>query len=98
MFEARLKPPAAAVSFTIDGKPHEAPDGVTVAEALLLAGCGQTRLSPVGGQPRAPYCMMGVCFECLVTIDGVAGRQGCMVRLRDGMSVVRQTGKVKLAP
>ena len=98
MFKAKLKPASGKVAFTIDGKPHEAPDGVTIAEAMLLAGLDHTRLSPVGKQPRAPYCMMGICFECLVTIDGVAGRQGCMVRLREGMAIVRQTGKVKLAP
>ena len=98
MFEARLKAEAEELSFTIDGKKHSAPDGVTVAEAMLLAGLDHTRLSPVGRQPRAPYCMMGVCFECLVTIDGVTGRQGCMVRLKDGMQITRQMGKVRLVP
>ena len=35
--------------------------------------------TPVTGAPRAPYCLMGVCFDCLVTIDGVGNRQGCLV-------------------
>ena len=36
--------------------------------------------------------MMGVCFDCLVTIDGVGNRQGCLVRVRDGMAVETQQG------
>jgi len=37
--------------------------------------------------------MMGVCFECLVTIDGVGNRQGCLVPVREGMRVELQHGK-----
>jgi hypothetical protein len=40
--------------------------------------------------------MMGVCFDCLVTIDGVGNRQGCLVRVRDGMQVGIQLGKCEL--
>jgi predicted molibdopterin-dependent oxidoreductase YjgC len=36
--------------------------------------------------------MMGVCFDCLVEIDGVANRQACMIEVRDGMRVKRQLG------
>jgi sarcosine oxidase subunit alpha len=37
--------------------------------------------------------MMGVCFECLVTVDGVGNRQACLVHVREGMTVERQHGK-----
>ncbi len=67
------------VAFTIDGRSATARAGDTVAAALLAAGVEVCRTTPVSGAPRAPYCMMGVCFECLVTIDGVANRQGCLV-------------------
>jgi sarcosine oxidase subunit alpha len=36
---------------------------------------------------------MGVCFDCLVTVDGVGSRQGCLVPVRDGMTVETQLGK-----
>ena len=49
--------------------------GDTVAAALLAAGVDHCRTTPVTGAPRAPYCLMGVCFDCLVTIDGVGSRQ-----------------------
>lgn len=85
-----------SVEFTLDGEPVMARVGDTVATALLVAGAGATRTTPVSGAPRAPYCMMGVCFECLVVIDGVADRQACMVKVRPGMQVRRQTGGAEL--
>ncbi|RDJ93162.1 (2Fe-2S)-binding protein, partial [Lacticaseibacillus rhamnosus] len=50
----------------------------------------------VQGASRAPYCMMGACFDCLVTIDGVGNRQGCMVKVVSGMRVDTQHGKREL--
>ena len=47
----------------------------------------------MSGKPRAPYCLMGVCFDCLVTIDGVGSRQACLVPVREGMAVETQQGK-----
>jgi hypothetical protein len=66
--------------------------GDTVAAALLLAGVDHLRATPVSGAPRAPYCMMGVCFDCLVVIDGVGSRRACLTRAREGMRVERQRG------
>ena len=86
---------AEGVAFTIDGKRHTGRPGDTVAAALLAAGVETCRTSAVGGVPRAPYCMMGVCFECLVTIDGVGNRQGCLVPLVEGMRVETQIGHGK---
>jgi predicted molibdopterin-dependent oxidoreductase YjgC len=84
------------VSLTIDGKPVDARLGDTVAAALLAAGFDHCRTTPVSGAPRSPYCMMGVCFECLVTIDGLGNRQGCLVPVREGMRVELQVGKREL--
>lgn len=75
------------VRFTFDGRDMEAREGDSVAAALFAAGSGLTRRSAVSGEPRAPYCMMGVCFECLAEIDGVPNRQACMVQVRPGMTV-----------
>ena len=75
---------------TVDGQEVSVPTGETVAAALMLMGQSQLRSSVVSGSARAPYCLMGVCFECLVTIDGVRNRQACMVQVVDGMVVERQ--------
>lgn len=94
----RLPSEAAAPTFrvTVDGVAVELRPGETVAAALFLAGHKAGRTTPVSGAPRGPYCMMGVCFDCLVEIDGEGNRQACMVEARDGMVVKRQMGARKL--
>ena len=82
----------AVVTLDLDGTPIAAREGDSVAAAMLAAGVGHTRTTPVGGRLRLPYCMMGVCFDCLMEIDGVPNRQACMVRVRDGMKLRRQDG------
>ncbi len=86
------------LTITIDGEPVVVPQGVTVAAALLLAGIGQTRTTPVSGAPRSAYCHIGVCFECLVEIDGDPNCQGCRVLVHDGMAVRLLHGARDLAP
>jgi len=89
----RLADAGTAVALTVDGKPVRARSGDTVAAALLSAGIEHCRTTPVTGAPRAPYCLMGVCFDCLVTIDGVGSRQACLVPVQEGMKVETQQGK-----
>jgi sarcosine oxidase subunit alpha len=78
------------IEVTIDGRAEKVRAGDTVAAALLSAGVLANRVSDVSGAPRAPYCMMGVCFECLVTVDGVGNRQGCLIPVRAGMRIETQ--------
>ena len=92
---SRLPDPAGGpevVTLRFEGRDIAARRGDSVAAALLVANVGATRTTPVSGAPRAPYCMMGVCFDCLMVIDGVADRQACMVEVADGMRVARQQG------
>jgi sarcosine oxidase subunit alpha len=84
---------AMAVEMEIDGKVVRARVGDTVAAAMLAAGIDHSRTTPVSAAPRAPYCLMGVCFDCLVTIDGIGNRQACLVPVRDGMRIETQQGK-----
>jgi len=94
---ARREGAGAKVTLSFEGQTVEALEGDSVAAALLLAGAGATRTTPRTGAPRAAYCMMGVCFDCLMVIDGEANRQACMVPVRDGMRVERQKGTGDLA-
>lgn len=84
------------VTITFEGKAMTVPAGVSVAAALLVGGVQDFRSSAVSQAPRAPYCMMGVCFECLVEIDSVPARQSCIVTVQDGMQVRRQLGAASL--
>ena len=80
------------VSLKVDGQPIAACAGDTVASAMLAAGLDRFRTTPVTESPRAPYCLMGVCFDCLVEIDGLPNQQACMVRVRDGMEIKAMAG------
>ena len=81
----------------MDG-PVVARRGDTVAAALLACGQLAFRATVVSGAARGPYCMMGVCFDCLVTIDGHPNQQACMVRVHDGMRIESQQGAARIAP
>lgn len=80
----------AMVAIRFNGRPLEIPAGPSLAASLMAAGVRRFRRSPISGKSRAPYCMMGVCFECLLEIDGVPNRQGCFVSVRAGMNVRTQ--------
>ena len=80
------------IRFTYEGRDIVARAGDSVAAALLAAGETALRETPVSAAPRAPYCMMGVCFDCLVEIDGVGNRQACLTPAANGMQVRRQHG------
>lgn len=80
------------VTVYVDGRAVSVGANESAAAAAMLAGLGYTRTSPITAEPRAPYCMMGVCFECLMVIDGRPSRQACMVKVRAGMRIERQLG------
>lgn len=80
------------VPFNYEGRDIVARPGDMVATALLAAGETGLRATPVSAAPRAPYCMMGVCFDCLMEIDGVGNRQACLTPVAPGMQVRRQRG------
>ena len=88
----QLEPPAEEIRFDYEGRAITARPGDTVAAALMAAGETALRMTAVSNSPRAPYCMMGVCFECLMEIDGVGNRQACLTPVAEGMQVRRQRG------
>jgi len=88
----RLEATAPEVRFDYEGRTIVARPGDSVAAALLAAGETTLRATSVSNTPRAPYCMMGVCFECLMEIDGVGNRQACLTPVIEGMQVRRQRG------
>lgn len=89
---------AKGVTLTIEGKRITAPAGSSVAAAMLTAGFDHVRTTPVSGARRAPFCMMGTCFDCLVEIDGAPNRQACQTTVRQGMRVKLQHDARKIRP
>jgi predicted molibdopterin-dependent oxidoreductase YjgC len=98
MFRRLPDAAVAVVTISVDGHSVPARAGDSVASALLAAGFGVFRTTAVSGASRGPYCMMGVCFECLVAIDGVGSRQACLVPVRDGMRIETQRGRRPVEP
>ena len=89
---------AETVRFRFEGREILAAEGDTVAAALLAAGVTAFRSAVVSGQPRAPFCMIGNCFDCLLEIDGEPNRQSCRELVRKGMEVHFQDGIRAAAP
>jgi predicted molibdopterin-dependent oxidoreductase YjgC len=86
------------LTLTIDGQPVAAEPGESVAAVLLRQQTPTSRSTPVHGSLRAPYCMMGVCFDCLAVVDGVASTQSCLATVCEGMRVERQFGRPSVMP
>jgi predicted molibdopterin-dependent oxidoreductase YjgC len=97
MFRRRPDADPATIAVIVEGRTALVPPGASAAAAVLVAGFRHIRETPVEGRERSPYCMMGICFDCLVEIDGVPNRQACMVPVADGMKVRRQHGAREVA-
>ncbi len=74
------------IEIEVNGRALRVPAGVSLAAALLNAGETAFRDS-VTGAPRGPLCGMGTCYECRVSVDGVAHRRACLETVRPGMRV-----------
>lgn len=77
----------ASAIISIDGVEVAAEAGEPLAAVLLRLPPFTSRRTPISGSARAPYCMMGACFECLAEIDGVTSTRSCLARVRTGMTV-----------
>lgn len=83
------------IQFTLDGEAQVAVACISVAAAVLSIR-PTSRHSVISGEKRGPYCMMGICFDCLMRIDGVPNRQTCQVILQAGMQISTQIGSASL--
>lgn len=84
---------AQTLTVIVNGKAVSVPQGFTAAAAMLVHGESATRTTPLSGEGRAPYCMMGVCFECLMEVNGEPNQQACLITVSEGMRINRQHGK-----
>lgn len=85
-------PVSERVSITFEGQTLEVHATDTVIAAVLAAGAGYNRTTHHSCSQRAAYCHMGVCYECLMEIDGIPNQQACKIQVREGMVVNRQYG------
>ncbi|MBV8090043.1 MAG: (2Fe-2S)-binding protein, partial [Alphaproteobacteria bacterium] len=92
MFRRRPEGREADIPVVVEGRTVMVPTGASAAAAVLAAGFANIRRTSVEGRERGPYCMIGVCCDCLAEIDGVPNCQSCMLEVRPGMEIRRQAG------
>lgn len=79
-------------TFTFDGAPIHFRPGQSVGAALIAAGIRSWRTTRVHASPRGLFCGIGVCFDCLVTIDGAPNQRACRAPAAEGIAVTTQEG------
>jgi len=80
------------IEFTFDGENISAITGQSVAAALLAANQHALRKTRFNNNERGVFCGIGVCFDCLVVIDGITNQRACLIEARPGMKVQTQVG------
>ncbi len=79
-------------NFTFDGRPVRFRPGQSLGAALTAAGIRSWRTTRTGGRPRGLFCGIGVCFDCLLVVDGRPNERACLVPAATGMRVASQEG------
>ena len=80
------------IEFTFDGEKIDAITGQSVAAALLAANQRTLRKTRFNNNYRGVFCGIGVCFDCLVVIDGITNQRACLIEAKPGMKVQSQVG------
>ena len=80
------------IEFTFDGESINAITGQSVAAALLAANQRALRKTRFNNKDRGVFCGIGVCFDCLVVIDGITNQRACLIEAKPGMKVQTQVG------
>lgn len=75
------------VMISVNGKKIAAYKGETILAALLAAGYKTLKRSPIAHDPRGALCGMGVCFECIVTVNGIPNTRSCMTEVENDMEI-----------
>lgn len=81
-----------AVRFVFEGRTIEAAPGETIGVALMASATLVLRTTERLGEGRGLFCNMGICFECLVEVDGRPNVRACQTVAQPGMRVQRQHG------
>jgi len=84
--------PRPQVHITVDGAGRPAPAGSSIAAAFVASGQPGWRETRRHGEPRGLGCGMGVCFDCLVTVNGTRGVRACLTDVRDGDVITTEKG------
>ena len=76
------------ITFTFNGNPIQCEEGQSIAAALIHSDQRELRKTRFSDEPRSIFCGIGICFDCVVVINGVANQRSCLIEAHDGMKVV----------
>lgn len=79
-------------TFDFDGRSIGFEPGQSIGAALTAAGVRSWRTTRLAGRPRGLFCGIGICFDCLVVVDGRPNERACLTPASDGASVTTQEG------
>ncbi|MGD8632139.1 MAG: (2Fe-2S)-binding protein [Anaerolineales bacterium] len=82
----RVEATESNLNIRIDQKEFTVPAGSSVAAAVIASGIRIFRHTD-DGEARSFFCGMGVCYECLLTINGSPHQRACMTLVEDGMQI-----------
>jgi hypothetical protein len=83
-------PARREVTFTFNGKSFMGVEGQSIAAALMATGVRELRKTRFDEEPRLIFCGIGICFDCVVVVDGVANQRACLVEIADGAKIESQ--------
>ena len=76
------------ISFTFNGDNYEGAQGQSIAAALMASGVRELRTTRFHNEPRLIFCGIGVCFDCVVVVNGVANQRACLVEIQQDDQIV----------
>jgi predicted molibdopterin-dependent oxidoreductase YjgC len=79
-------------TFAFDGREIVAAPGQSIGAALIAAGYRSWRTTRHTGAPRGVFCGIGICFDCLVVVNGRPNQRACLAEARQGDEVTPQEG------
>jgi aerobic-type carbon monoxide dehydrogenase small subunit (CoxS/CutS family) len=83
-------PAKREVTFTFNGENFKGVEGQSIAAALMATGIRELRKTRFDEEPRLIFCGIGICFDCVVVVDGIANQRACLVEIVDGAKIESQ--------
>ena len=83
--------PRKTVIIHVNGQPIEAKEGEPIASALIAAGIMTFRTTRVLQEPRGYFCGIGLCSDCMMTVNDIPNIRTCITQVQEGMSIETQS-------
>jgi predicted molibdopterin-dependent oxidoreductase YjgC len=83
--------PRKTMTIQVNGQPIEAKEGEPIASALIAAGIMTFRTTRIRKEPRGYFCGIGLCSDCMMTVNSVPNIRTCITPVEEGMSIETQS-------